>query len=194
MRKRYKPKKQTPYWRVNMNIHAPKVRVIGENGKQLGVLTIREALEKAKEAELDLVEIAPKANPPVTKIIEFGKFKYLEEKKLKAQKKKTKSSETKEVRFSPFIGEADYKTRLARTRGFLAEKNKVRMVVKFKGRQMGSKQFGYKLIERMLADLGDSVTIDMNPKFVGRHLTTVISPMTKVNKKMKTENRLPKTD
>ena len=166
-----------------MNIHAPKVRVIGENGKQLGVLTITEALEKAKEAELDLVEIAPKAVPPVVKIIKFGKFKYLEEKKLKAQKKKTKSSETKEVRFSPFIGEADYNTRLGRIKEFLAEKNKVRRVVKFKGRQMGSKQFGYKLIERMLADLGDSVTIDMNPKFVGRHLTTVISPISKAKQK-----------
>jgi translation initiation factor IF-3 len=171
-----------------MNIHAPKVRVIGENGKQLGILTVEEALKKAREAKLDLVEIAPKAVPPVVKIIEFGKFKYLEEKKLKAQKKKTKSSETKEVRFSPFIGKADYDTRLTRTKEFLKEKNKVRMVVKFKGRQMGSKQFGYKLIERMLTDLGDSVTIDMNPKFVGRHLTTVISPINKSRRAGKQES------
>ncbi|MBU0569560.1 translation initiation factor IF-3 [Patescibacteria group bacterium] len=177
---------QKAYWRINHNIHAPRVRVIGEDGKQLGVLTITEALEKAKEAELDLVEIAPKAIPPVTRIIEFGKFKYLEEKKLKALKKKTKSSETKEIRFSPFIGEADYNTRLEKIRGFLKDKNKVRVVVKFKGRQMGSKQFGYKLIEKILTDLGELVTVDMNPKFVGRHLTMVISSVSKAKRKIGT--------
>ena len=138
------------YWRTNEQIRAPKVRVIGSGGKQVGVIDTSKALALAKKEGLDLVEIAPFAKPPVTKIVDIGKFKYEEEKKQKAQKKKTKSSELKEIRFSPFIGEADYNTRLIRIKEFLEDKNKVKVVVKFKGRQMGSKQFGYKLFERLL--------------------------------------------
>jgi len=172
--------KQNIYWRVNEKIHAPKVRVIDEKGKQLGVLTTIEALKKAKEAELDLVEIAPKAVPPVAKIIEFGKFRYSQQKKLRAQKSKSKSPELKEIRFSPFIGEADYNTRLERVKEFLSDKDKVRLVVKFKGRQMGSKQYGYDLLDKIINDVGkDSIAVDMVPKFLGRHLVMIISPMTK---------------
>ena len=173
-------------WRINEQIHAPKVRVIDEKGKQIGILTRDQALEKAKKEKLDLVEVAPKAKPPVAKIVDLGKFRYQEEKKLRAEKKKGRSGELKEVRFSPFIAENDYQTRLERIKEFLNEKNKVRMVVKFKGRQMGSKQFGYKLLERILGDLGENVTIDMEPKFLGRHLMMVISPVSgKKNAKTK---------
>jgi translation initiation factor IF-3 len=159
------------------------VRVIGSGGKQLGVIDISKALALAKKEGLDLVEIAPHAKPPVTRVVDIGKFKYEEEKKQKAQKKKTKSSELKEIRFSPFIGEADYNTRLIRIKEFLEEKNKVKVVVKFKGRQMGSKQFGYKLLERLLEDLKGRVGIDMNPKFLGRHLIMIISPIAGGRKK-----------
>ena len=91
------------YWRANENIHAPKVRVIDEKGKQVGVLELSKAKELAKKANLDLVEIAPRATPPVVKIIEFGKFKYKEEKKLRKQRKKIRGGELKEIRFSPFV-------------------------------------------------------------------------------------------
>jgi len=165
------------YWRTNVQIRAPKVRVIGSGGKQLGVIETSKALALAKKEGLDLVEIAPHAKPPVTRIVDIGKFKYEEEKKQKAQKKKTKSSELKEVRFSPFIGVADYNTRLIRIREFLDDKSKVKVVVKFKGRQMGSKQFGYKLFERLMDDLKGRVGIDMKPKFLGRHLIMIISPV-----------------
>lgn len=175
------------YWRTNEQIHAPKVRVIDAKGKQIGILSRDEALSKAKKEKLDLVEIAPKAKPPVVKIIDLGKFRYKEEKKLRAEKKRSKSGELKEVRFSPFIGAADYNTRFKRVKGFLKENNKIKVVVKFKGRQMGSKQFGYKLLERLLADLEDTVAIDMEPKFLGRHLIMVISPTTK-RKNAKTKN------
>jgi translation initiation factor IF-3 len=166
------------------------VRVIGKSGKQLGILPIRKAIEKAKKAELDLVEIAPKARPPVTRIVDFGKFKYQEEKKLKAQKKGAKSGEVKEVRFSPFIGDADYKTRVEKIKEFLKERYKIRAVVKFKGRQMGSKQFGYNLLKKILSEFDDSISVDMKPKFVGRHLTMVISPTTK-SKKVKCPSKKP---
>jgi len=158
------------------------VRVIDEKGKQVGVLTKLKALELAKKAGLDLVEIAPRARPPVVKIIDFGKFKYREEKKLRKQKKGSKGGELKEVRFSPFIGKADYDTRIDRIKEFLEEKDKVRVVVKFKGRQMGSKPYGYDLLKRVLEKFSEKVAVDMEPKFLGRHLMMVISPTTKIQK------------
>lgn len=174
-------------WRVNNQIRSPEVRVIGPEGKQIGVMKLSEAITKAAELGLDLVEIAPTANPPVAKITEIGKLKYLEEKKARKEKRGAKGGDTKEIRFSPFIGEADYRTRLERIKEFFEEKNKVRMVVKFGGRQMGSKDFGYKLVERVLKDLGDGVNVDMPPKFLGRHLTTIISPTNKVVDKKVTD-------
>jgi translation initiation factor IF-3 len=165
------------------------VRVIDEKGKQLGVLKISDALKKAQESNLDLVEIAAKAKPPVTKIVSLGKFKYQQEKKQRDQKKKTKQTNIKEVRFSPFIGDADYQTRLGRVDEFLGEGHKIRAVVKFKGRQMGSKSFGYNLLKKLLTELGDNVNIDMEPKFLGRHLSMVISPVKKSKKTKKPQSK-----
>jgi len=170
-------------WKINEQIHAREVRVIDAEGKQIGVMTLEDALKKSKEEGVDLIEIAPKANPPVCRIIELGKFKYEEEKKLKKQKKGTKTSDIKEIRFSPFIGDADYATRLERVKEFLTQGFKLRAVVKFKGRQMGSKQFGYNLLNKLLKDVGENINVDMPPKFIGRHLTTVISPVTGARKK-----------
>jgi len=155
------------------------VRVIGEGGKQVGVVTIKKALELAKKAKSDLVEIAPKAKPPVVKITEYGKFKYDQEKKLRKEKKRSKPLDLKEVRLSPFIGEHDFNTRFERIKEFLQEKHKVRVVVKFKGRQMGSKKYGYELMSKVLGKVGENITVDMQPKFIGRHLTMVISPTTR---------------
>jgi translation initiation factor IF-3 len=167
------------------------VRVLDEKGKQIGILTIAEALEKAQKLESDLIEIAPQAKPPVAKIIEFGKFRYQEEKSLKKQKSGVRGGDLKEIRFSPFIGEADYQTRLQRINEFLSDGHKVRPVVKFKGRQMGSKRFGYELLERLLKDVEGKINVDMEPKFIGRHLIMVISPTKniKVSKDAKTENQ-----
>jgi len=169
------------------------VRVIDplEQGESKVMKTF-EAIKIASKRGEDLVEIAPNAVPPVTKIIEYGKFRYQQEKKLKEQLKKQKNSELKEVRFSPFIGEADYQTRLKRLREFLNDNNKVKVVVVFKGRQLDSKKFGYALIERVTNEVGrDTIAIDMKPKFLGRHLVTVVSPLSKqkqVEKKKIKEN------
>lgn len=175
-------------WRTNDEIRAPEVRLIGEDDKQVGVLKIEEARKKAKEKGLDLVEIAPAAKPPVVKIVDFGKFLYREEKKLKKQKKGAKTSELKEVRFSPFIADADYETRLDRIEEFLRDRNKVRITVKFKGRQMSAKKFGYELVERILKDLGELAKVDREAKFVGRHLIMTISPTTAAKPKKENKN------
>ena len=165
--------------KVNHQIRAGEVRVISSDGKQVGVMPLPEALTKAGKAKLDLIEIAPNANPPVVKIMELGKFLYEEEKKARREKKGVKGGELKEVRFSPFIGEHDYKTRVGRVKEFLDGKNKVRLVVVFKGREMGSKQFGYSLISKILAEFADAVVAEGEPKFFGRHLSLTISPTTK---------------
>jgi translation initiation factor IF-3 len=164
------------------------VRVIDEKGKQVGVVDIKKALGLAQKANLDLVEIAPNAKPPVTKIVDLGKFKYDQEKKAKKQKKQTKAADLKEVRFTPFIASHDFDTRIERVKEFLAEKHKVRITVRFKGRQMNSKKFGYDLTNKVLNIFKDKVTVDMQPKFVGRNLIMVISPTGKGTSNAKAKN------
>ena len=159
------------YWRVNEKIPATTLRVLDSKGVQIGVISKDEALKKAKESGEDLIEIAPNA-----KIIEFGKFKYQEEKKLKEAQKKSKPSELKEIRFTPFIGEGDYQTRIKRIDEFLTDKDKVKLVIYFKLKQLGSKAFGYDILNRILKDLGEGINIDMKPKFLGRNLIMIISP------------------
>jgi len=171
--------KATTYWQTNENIRASKLRVIDSSGNQLGVMSKADALKLKDKKGTDLVEIAPKANPPVAKLIDFGKFRYQEEKKAREQKKKTKAGEVKEIRFSPFIGEADYQTRMKRVRKLLDANNKIRAVVVFKGRQMNSKTFGYNLLSKITKELEGTISIDMEPKFLGRHLAMVISPLKK---------------
>ena len=152
--------------------------MIGSDGNQLGVITYFEALKKAKAEKLDLVLIAENAKPPVAKIVNLGKFIYQEEKKLKKQK--TKTTELKEIRFSPFIGEADYETRLKRVKEFLDDKDKVKLAVVFKGKQLGSKAFGYGLLDKIVKNFGDTIHVDSEPKFFGRHLSMIISPRSAV--------------
>lgn len=163
------------------------MRVLSFDNKQIGVLSRDEALKKAREENLDLVLIAETANPPVAKIVNLGKFIYQEEKKLKKQK--TKGNDLKEIRFSPFIGDADYETRVKRIREFLKDKNKVKLTVVFLGRQMGSKAFGFGLLDKLVNELGSEIHVDSEPKFLGRHLSMIISPRSsqKIEKK-ETEN------
>lgn len=171
--------KKKNYYRVNGEIRATELRVIDSEGKMLGVLSRNEAIKKAQDAGVDLVEIAPKAVPPVAKIIELGKFRYTEEKKARAERKRAKTTEVKEVRFSPFIAHGDYQTRVRKIDGFLKNGHKVRVVVVFKGRHMGSRPRGYELMREVLTSLTYNVSIDMEPKFLGRHLAMIISPLKK---------------
>lgn len=182
-------KTNSNFWRLNEQIPGATLRVLDSQGKQIGILSKAEALKQAKDQNLDLIEIVPNANPPVAKIIEFSKFKYQEEKKKKEAQKRSKPSELKEIRFSPFIGEGDYQTRLKRVKEFLTGKDKVKLVVAFKGRQMGSTKFGYDLFNRVLKDLGEGVNIDMKPKFLGKHLMMIISPTAKMEFLKKSEKK-----
>jgi len=181
-------KSSSLYWRIDSAIRAPEVRVIGKDGKQVGVMKTSEALKKAQKENLSLVEIAPQATPPVVKIVDYGKFRYQEEKKARKVQKGVKGGEVKEIRFSPFIAENDYRIRLGRVKEFLGEKNKVRLVVVFRGPQMRSKQFGYNLLGRIVKELGEQVAVDMQPKFLGKHLMMIISPTTKKTTKVESED------
>lgn len=172
MKKQFKPN-----WRLNHQIRYPEVRVLGEDGKQLGVMSSSEALSQALDAGLDLVEIAPLAKPPVVRIVELGKFKYEQEKRERAAKKGVKSGQLKEIRLSPFIGEHDFNTRMERIEEFLEDGSKVRLVVRFTGRQMGSKQFGYEVIGKVLKFFDGRAKQDAEPKFLGKQLMSVISPV-----------------
>jgi len=183
--------KQKLFWRTDYQIRAPSLRVIDSEGKLLGVMSVQEAVTKAKEGGLTLVEIAPNAAPPVAKIVDFGKFRYSEEKKARETAKKVKGGGVKEIRFSPFIAENDFRTRIGRIKEFFEDKNKVRVVVVFRGPQMRVKNTGYDVINKIKAEFGDSVITDMPPKFLGKHLVTVISYV-KAGKKTKVEE--PKTE
>lgn len=164
------------FYRVNERISAPSLRVIQSDGKQIGVLSRFDALKKAKEEGLDLVEIAPMANPPVAKVIDFNKFLYQEEKRKREEKRKTKTGETKEVRLGPFMDDHDLLVMVNRARDFLADSNKVKLVVRFTGRQMAHPEFGHQILERTIEALSDVSKVEREKKFEGRQLIVILAP------------------
>lgn len=161
--------------------------MIDSKGNQLGILTRAEALEKAKEEQLDLIEIAPQADPPVARITNFQKFRYEESKKARASKKDP-SGGLKELWLSPRIAEHDLGVRLHRTREFLDAGYKVKLTVKFKGREMAHQELGYKVLQEIVAQLGDGAAIEREPKFEGRKLSMIVTKL-KGGKDAKTENK-----
>lgn len=175
MRKRRKVIKR--FYRLNQYIQARKVRVITEKGEQLGVISLDEALFKARQQGLDLVEVAEKADPPVCKIIDFKKFRYLESKKEQAGKKKNKHQDIKEFRFTPFIAQNDFDMRLKRAKEVLEQGDKVKLTVKFVGRQLSRKEFGQNLLDKAIAQLKDFSSVETQPKWQGRLLSTVLKPV-----------------
>lgn len=182
------PPTGSQYFRINYQIRAEEVRVLAEDGKQVGVMTVADALKTAKETGLDLVEIAPKAKPPVCKIIDYKKFKYIEAKKNKGSVQKSKQAELKEVRVTPFIAQGDLETRLKRAIHFLKLKHQVKVTVRFRGRQMGKKDFGYKLMQYFIENLSEYAKIHQEPKFIGNQLSMIFSPDEK-SKQKKTQGQ-----
>lgn len=164
------------FYRLNHNIRAKEVRVVDEKGNQIGVMPLGKAISLAREKDQDLVEVAPKARPPVCKVINFKKFKFNEAKKRQKEKKKTKKVDLKEIRLTPFIAENDLKFRLERGKEFLREGNRIKLNVFFRGREMAKKEFGYRLLEKALVQIGDLAKIEYEPKFVGRRLEILLSP------------------
>lgn len=161
--------------RVNDRIRAPKVRVVNANGEQLGVMSSREALAKAQAVGLDLVEIAGQADPPVCKIIDYGKYKYTQA-KLKKGKSKS-ATKMKEVKFRVGTGEHDYNIKLGRAETFLDTNHKVRFVLQFKGRENAHKELGFVVFKRIIDDLKTMAAVDQPPRLGGRAVAMILSPL-----------------
>ncbi len=162
--------------------------MIDPEGKQLGVITRAEALEKAKALELDLIEIAAQADPPVARIFDFQKFRYEESKKERGSKKAGEGG-LKELWLSPRIAEHDLNVRLDRTREFLNEGHKVKLTVKFKGREMAHQELGHKVLQEAFELLGDKAAIEREPKFEGRRLSMIVTKIKGGKKDEQNENQ-----
>ncbi|HYS51087.1 MAG TPA: translation initiation factor IF-3 [Burkholderiales bacterium] len=172
--------------RINIEINAPEVRLIGAAGEQVGIVPIAQALKMAEEAEVDLVEIAPLAKPPVCKLMDYGKFKYREAKKAHEAKLKQKQIHVKEVKFRPGTDEGDYKIKLRNLIKFLDEGDKTKVTLRYRGREMAHQEFGVRLIERVKQDLEPHAVVEQYPKMEGRQLIMVLAP-----KKGKKETKKP---
>ncbi|HMG58247.1 MAG TPA: translation initiation factor IF-3 [Burkholderiales bacterium] len=162
--------------RINVEINAPEVRLIGAAGEQVGIVPIAQALKMAEEAEVDLVEIAPLAKPPVCKLMDYGKFKYREAKKAHEAKLKQKQIHVKEVKFRPGTDEGDYKIKLRNLIKFLDEGDKTKVTLRYRGREMAHQEFGVRLIERVKQDLEPHAVVEQYPKMEGRQLIMVLAP------------------
>ena len=160
---------------INDQIRDREVRVIGADGEQLGVMPSSEALRLAEEAELDLVKIAPNANPPVCKIVDYGKFKYEQIRKEKDAKKKQKIVEIKEIRISPNIDTNDLNTKMSAARKFLAKGNRVKVTLRFRGREMAHMQESKYILDDFAAALSDVAVVDKAPKVEGRTMTITLA-------------------
>ena len=165
--------------RLNEEITTPQVRLLGPEGEQLGVVSIRDALAQAEEAELDLVEIAPTASPPVCRIMDYGKFKYQEAKRQHEAKLKQKQVQVKEIKLRPGTDENDYQIKMRNMVRFLNEGDKVKVTLRFRGRELSHQEFGMRQLERVKADLEDIGSVEQMPKMEGRQMVMVIAPVKK---------------
>ncbi len=162
--------------RINREIRALKVRVIDQDGGQLGIITLPEALDKAALAGLDLVEIAPSAEPPVCKIIDFGKYRYQLTKKEKEQKKSQHQVKVKEIKLKPNTDEHDLVVKMKHAKDFIAKGNKVRVTCVFRGREMQHTEYGKRVIHRICDELSDVATPESPAKLMGKNMSVVLAP------------------
>ncbi|MBN4066606.1 translation initiation factor IF-3 [Simkania negevensis] len=165
--------------KINEQIRAPKVRVIDQDGKQVGVITIREALDLAKEVSLDLVEIAPAVSPPVCKIINYGKFRYDQTKRLKESKKGQVQIKVKEIKLKPNIDPHDLQIKIKHARQFVEKGNKVKFTCILRGRDSIRPERAHQLLEEVCSAVEDIGTIESMPKRLGRMFTVIVAPGTK---------------
>ena len=170
-------KKQT---RINGEITTPEIRLVGVEGEPLGIVKIYDALRQAEEADLDLVEIAPTAQPPVCKIMDYGKFKYQESKKQHEAKLKQKQVQIKEIKFRPGTDEGDYQIKLRNLIKFLEEGDKTKITLRFRGREMAHQEIGMNQLRRVAADLAELAVVEQFPKMEGRQLVMMLAPKKKI--------------
>lgn len=160
--------------RINEAIRANELRVIGTDGEQLGILSRADALKVAEEAGVDLVEISPGANPPVAKVVDWGKYQYQKMKEQQKNRKSSKVSELKQMRFGLKIGSGDLEIKLRKIRGFLEAGHKVRIQIFYRGREMAHKELGYVMIDKIVALLEDDAILEQKPQMAGRNLSIVV--------------------
>ena len=161
---------------MNERIRVPQVRVIADDGEQAGVLPVREALALAQSRGLDLVEVSPTARPPVCRIMDYGKFKYEQNRRARKARKKQHVMHLKEIKMRPKIDEHDYDFKMEHARQFLAARDKVKFTITFRGREMAHPEHGHKLIQRIIAELVEAATVETPPRSEGRMLTMVMMP------------------
>ncbi|PVE25895.1 translation initiation factor IF-3 [Microvirga sp. KLBC 81] len=169
------PQKEGP--RANRDIRGVReVQLIDDTGHNRGVMPFFDALRIAEDAGLDLVEISPNANPPVCKILDYGKFRFLEQKKAAEARKKQKTVEVKEIKLRPGIDDHDYDVKMKAMKGFFEEGNKVKITLRFRGREMAHQDLGLKVLERVKADVGELAKVEQEPNFEGRQVVMVLAP------------------
>ncbi|MDP3114095.1 MAG: translation initiation factor IF-3 [Candidatus Cloacimonadaceae bacterium] len=171
-----------PKERINNQISASNVRLIGADGRQIGVVSLREALRRAEETELDLVEISPNIDPPVCRILDFSKYYFQKEKKAKEAKKKQHEVEIKEIKFGPNTEEHDFNFKKNNAVKFLKQHNKVKFTVRFRGRQMAHKELGYRVLEKLKADLHSIADVDAEPVSDRNLLSMIMSPKKEIDR------------
>ena len=162
--------------RINERIRVPQVRVVGDDGEQFGVMDTREAIRTARDRGMDLVEVAPNADPPVCKIIDFGKFQYEQKKKANEAKKKQVIITVKEVKFRPGTDDHDYSYRMKHAREWLTEGDKVKATIWFRGREMTHRELGARILEQLEKDLADISEVEMRPRMEGNQMFTIFGP------------------
>ena len=173
--------------RYNERIRSREVRLVDADGSQVGVVSIADALERARVAELDLVEVAAQADPPVCRIMDYGKFRYEESQRLKESRKKTVQITMKEVKFRPKIGKGDFDTKVRHMHEFLGEGHKVKVTLQFRGREVAHPELGRKILDAVIEQLGPIARVDTMARLEGRNMTMVLSPEKKTTKKPTTQ-------
>ena len=171
-------KKKDSGLRTNERITASEVRVISSSGKQLGIISIREALNHAEDEGFDLVEVSPDSNPPVCKIIDYGKLRYREQKSKKEAKKKQKTIEVKEIKMRPGIDKHDYEVKIKALSKFIRGGNKVKVFIRFRGREMEHKELGFDLLNKLIKQVAEYAKIELPPTSEGKQIMMVLVPQT----------------
>ncbi len=162
--------------RVNEDIKIDPIRLIDHDGAMVGVVSLREGLERAEEAGLDLVEVSPDASPPVCKLLDYGKYRYRDQRKAREAKKRQRTFEVKEVKIRPNIDEHDYDVKMRSVTRFLNEGNKVKVTLRFRGREMAHQNLGTKVLNRVREELGERIKVEQNPLLEGRQMVMVVAP------------------
>ncbi|MDD2902131.1 MAG: translation initiation factor IF-3 [Syntrophales bacterium] len=162
--------------RINEQIKVPEIRLIGPDGQQIGVMPVKEALARATEANLDLVEVAPQASPPVCRIMDYGKYKYQQSKKQQEARRRQTTIQVKEVKVRPKIETHDMDFKMRNARRFLSEGDKVKISVIFRGREIAHTDRGFRLLARISETLADVGTVEQHPKLEGRNLSMIVTP------------------